>query len=232
MARPPALRLPGPCAATASRLAALLLVGLLVAGCGSAGPTVDPEPTPKATVGPIATQSPVPGGPLAVDGPVGRGSHATPAGFAPAFSFDLRADGWRAIGGPDEFGFDLVTPTVARIEALLAVVKPVAAGIDAFDAELETAGLLTSDATVEDATVAGIAARSYVLVLPVAAPGFRILGPDGEIETSFGGELSENRFVYVAHPEAPFVVLLSLAPTGEPENRFVFQALVDSIAFR
>jgi hypothetical protein len=55
---------------------------------------------------------------------------------------------------------------------------------------------------------------------------------DGEVLTSFGGGLPENRFIFVGHPDGPFVVILSLAPDADVEARYVFDALVGSIAFR
>ncbi|HEX4897641.1 MAG TPA: hypothetical protein VFV53_04710, partial [Candidatus Limnocylindrales bacterium] len=64
------------------------------------------------------------------------------------------------------------------------------------------------------------------------ADAFRIVTAAGEVLTSFGGVLPENRFIFVGHPDGPFVVILSLAPDADVEARYVFDALVGSIAFR
>ena len=215
----------------ASVLAVVIASALVAAACGGVA-SPSPEPTQRPTVAPIATPSKIPAGPLSEVGPVGRATYETPVGFVPGFTFDIRADGWRSIVPPDEFGFDLATPNAARMTALIGVAKPVATTVDAFAAELTAGGLLDGAETVEDLAVDGVAARSFSIRREEPVDAFRMLTANGEVVTSFGGGLPENRFVFVAHPDGAFVVLLSLAPDGDVENRFALDALVQSIAFR
>ncbi|HEX5590171.1 MAG TPA: hypothetical protein VFX65_07780 [Candidatus Limnocylindrales bacterium] len=206
------------------------LVAAAVAACGWDGASPSPPPTERPTDAPAATPSMGPGGPLEAIGPVGRGTYETPEGFEPWFSFVLRADDWRTIV-VDELGFNLVTPNAARMEALIGAARPVAATLDDFDAELAAAGLLDGTAIVEELAVDGVPARSYSVELDEATDGFRMTTTGGEVVTSFGGPLPQNRFVYVAHPDG--AVVLVFAGTGEDaEPRFAFDQLVASIDFR
>jgi hypothetical protein len=174
----------------------------------------------------------MPAGPLSGVGLLGRARYETPAGFAPVFTFDVRGDGWRSIVEPGESGFNLATPNAARMRALIGVARPVATTADAFAAELAAGGLFDGTEIVEDVSIDGVAARSYSIDRDTPADAFRIVTAAGEVVTSFGGGLPENRFIFVGHPDGPFVVILSLAPDADVEARYVFDALVGSIAFR
>ena len=221
-----------PRAAFAQLSCAALAVATLVAACGSPVASPTPERTEQATTAPIATPTTMAGGPITGLGPLGRATYETPAPFAPVFAFDIRADGWRSITEPDEFGFVLATPNAVNPEALMGVVTPTATTIEQFSGEMANTGFLDGTETVADVTIDGIAARSISIRRTTPNEAFTIHSPNGIVETSFGGELSDNRFVYVAHPDGPFVVLLNMAADGDVEVRFVFDTLVDSIAFR
>ena len=212
-------------------LATAVTVAALVAGCGSPAVSPTPEPTERPTTAPIATPTTMAGGPLSGEGPLGRATYSTPAGFSPTFTFDLRADGWRSIVNPDEFGFVLATPNALNSDALIGVVTPTATTIEQFSGELEHTGFLDGTQTVADVTIDGIPARSFSITRTAPNDAFTIHTPNGIVETSFGGELPDNRFLYVAHPEKPFVLLLNATADADVEIRFVFDALVDSIDF-
>ena len=213
----------------ARALTGSLVLVLALATCGGEAASPTPSPTERPTAAPPAM---MPAGPLSGMGPLGRATYATPSLFVPAFAFDVRADGWRSIVEPDEFGFTLATPNAARLRALIGVAKPVATTADAFADELAASGLLDGTEIVEDVSLDGVAARSFAIDRDTPADAFRIVTANGEVLTSFGGPLPENRFIFVAHPDGPFVVILSLAPDADVEARFVFDALIGSIAFR
>jgi len=209
-----------------------LLLVLALAACGGDAGSPAPSPTERPTAAPAATPATMPAGPLSGVGLLGRATYETPSGFVPVFTFDVRGDGWRSIVEPDEFGFDLATPNAARMRALIGVATPVATTADAFAAELAASGLLDGTEIVGDVSLDGVAARSFTIDRDTPADAFRIVTANGEVLTSFGGGLPENRFIFVGHPDGPFVVILSLAPDADVEARFVFDALVGSIAFR
>ena len=222
-------RFAGPIAGT---LPGSLLLALALAACGGDVGSPVPSPTDRPTAALAATPATMPAGPLSGVGLLGQATYATPSGFVPAFTFEVRADGWRSIVEPDEFGFDLATPSAARMRALIGVARPVAATADAFADELAASGLLDGTEIVEDVSLDGVAARSFAIDRDTPADAFRIVTANGEVLTSFGGGLPENRLIFVGHPDGPFVVILSLAPDADVEARFVFEALVGSIAFR
>lgn len=206
------------------------LVALAVGACGGDGSSPGLQPTESPAPVPVATPSMLPGGPLEGIGPLARATYETPEGFEPRFSFTVRSDDWRTLV-VDELGFNLVTPNASRMAALIGTARPVAASLDAFEAELAAAGLLGGAAIVEDLALDGVPARSFSVVLAEPRDGFRITTAAGEAVTSFGGPLPQNRFVYVAHPDG--AVVLVFAGTGEDaEPRFVFDQLVASVAFR
>jgi len=64
----------------------------------------------------------------------------------------------------------------------------------------------------------GVAARSFAIDRGPPADVFRIATANGEVMTSFGVGLAENRFTFVAHPGGTFVVILSLAPDADVER--------------
>jgi hypothetical protein len=210
--------------------ASLLCVALASVACGGEVASPSPGPTEPAAT-PAATPATLPAGPLAGVGPIGQATYGTPAGFVPAFAFDIRADGWRSIVEPSELGFDLATPNAARIKALIGLAKPVADSIDTFSGELGVNGLLDGSEVVEDIEVDGFRARTILLARSDPSDAFRIRGPDGEVTVGIGEPLPENLFVFVEHPDGPFVLLLSLASGADVERRFVFDALIGSIAF-
>jgi hypothetical protein len=215
---------PGPVAAS-------LLAAVLLAACGGPAASPSPEPTERPTTAPIATPTTMAGGPLSGEGPLGRATYATPAAFKPTFTFDLRADGWRSIVNPDEFGFVLATPNALNPEALIGVVTPTATTIEQFSGELGHTGFLDGSQSVADVTIDGIPVRSFSITRMEPNDAFTIHTPNCIVETSFGGELPDNRILYVAHPDKPFVLLLNARADADVEIRFIFDALVDSIDF-
>jgi hypothetical protein len=216
----------------AGALPRALLLAVALAACGGDAGSPAPSPTDRPTTAPAATPATMPAGPMSGVGLLGRATYETPPGFVPVFTFDVRGDGWRSIVEPDEFGFGLATPSAARMQALIGVARPVAATADAFADELGASGLLDGSEIVEDVSLDGVASRSFAIDRDTPADAFRIVTANGEVLTSFGGPLPKNRFIFVAHPDGPFVVILSLAPDADVEARFVFDALVGSIAFR
>jgi hypothetical protein len=214
-----------------SLVAAAFVAAALVAACGAPAASETPEPTERPTTAPIATPTTMAGGPLSGEGPLGRATYQTPTAFTPTFSFDLRADGWRSIVNPDEFGFVLATPNAVNVDALIGVVTPTATSIEQFSGELANTGFLDGTETVSDVTIDGISARSFSIRRSTPNDAFTIHTPNGFVQTSFGGELADNRILYVAHPDKPFALLLNAKADADVEIRFVFDALVDSIDF-
>jgi hypothetical protein len=208
------------------------LCAALVAACGSSAPSPTLEPTERPTTAPVATPSTMPGGPISGLGPLGRATYETPAAFGPAFSFDIRAEGWRSIVEPDEFGLVLGTPNAVSPLAFIGILTPTATTIEKFAEEMVHTEFLDGTETTAEVAIDGIPARAFSIHREAANDAFTIHSANGIVETAFGGDLSDNRFVYVAHPERPFVIVLSATPDADVEVRFVFDALVDSIHFR
>ena len=225
--------MPRPSLAPAARmpLTVLLAIAALAGACSSPAASPTSEPTERPSSGPIATPTTIPGGPLSGLGPLGRATYETPAAFAPTFAFDIRAEGWRSITEPDEFGFVLATPNGVQPTAFIGLVKPTATTIEQFTGEMGNTGFLDGTENVADRTIDGIAARSFSITRATSSDAFTIHTADGIVETSFGGDLPDNRFVYVAHPNGPFVVLLNAATDADVEISFVFDALMESIDF-
>ncbi len=220
---------------TGPRVVALLSC-LLVGACGGDEAHPSPVPTARPTPAPTVTSTTKPttsaGGPLSEVGQLARATWETPADFVPRFTFDLRADGWQLITAPDAYGFVLAEPNAFNPDALLGVLKPVATSIDAFAAEVTAAGLFNGSETSSDMTIDGVPGRSFSVTRSTPADAFRAQNAAGDVMTSFGGDLPENRLVFVAHPDGAFVILLSLASDASVEPRFVFEALLSSIQFR
>lgn len=215
-----------------------LALAILLLGCGSAPVTPVPAASPTAgpTIAPLATATSLAAGPLSGIGPLGRATYETPAGFAPAFSFEIRSDAWRSATEPDPFGFVLVTPNLARAHAILALARPVASTVADFEQELADHGLLSDGtagpaASVADVSVGGSSARSFSLTRTTSVDAFSILNATGQNLTAVGGQLAENRIVYVTTPDGPFLLLLSLDGDRAAEARFVFESILTTLAF-
>ncbi len=219
------------------RTVVVLGLALLIAACGQAPTTPAPSPTGQPTIAPIATATSLEAGPMSGVGAQARATYESPAGFAPAFSFDMRSDVWRSATQPDPYGFVLVTPNLARAHAIIGLVRPAAATAGDFEQELADHGLLAAGAvglaaSVIDLSLGGAAARSFTLTRSTSVDAFSILNPTGQNLTAVGGPLAENRIIYVTTPDGPFLLLLSLDGEGAAESRFVFESLLSSLAFR
>jgi hypothetical protein len=213
----------------------LLLAGpaiLALSACAGevATPTIAPSASP--TSAPTATPETLPPGPLSDVGLLARATYATPVQFRPAFEFELRADGWRSATVPGADGFVLVVPNLARADAIIAAALPVAATVDEFEGELSSADLLGSPTTIEDRTVGGVPARVYVIVRHEPADAFRIVNSGGEVTTSIGGALDENRIAFIAAPDQPFLLLLSQNADGGAHTAFVFASILNTLRLR
>jgi len=225
------------------RLPALLgasFACLIVAACGAAvaspSPNVTPTPTAAATEHPTdSSPTPAPttegAAPLAGTGSIPSGTYRTPDGLVPGFTFDVRADGWQSVVPPDQYGFVLAIPNAFKPDVLLGVVVPAAATADAFTAELTASGLLDASVVVTDGTVGGLASRSYAFKSSVARTAFVARSVNGDVHTSFGGDLAENRLIFVEHPTNPFVIVVSLGPGAGVAEQFVINAFIQSITF-
>jgi hypothetical protein len=209
-----------------------LVTCLLVGACGGDVASPSPVPTARPKPAPTATATASPGGPISEIGRLVRATWETPLDFIPRFTFDLRGDGWQLITAPDAYGFVLAEPSAFSPEALMGALRPVATSIDAFVAEVTAGGLFDGAETSSNVTIDGVPARSFSVTLSTPADAFRALNAAGDVMTSFGGDLPENRLVFVAHPDGAFVILLSLASDASVEPRFVFDALLSSIQFR
>ncbi len=210
---------------------ALLVLALILSACGGTTATPTPMPTPTPTEAPTTTPATLPAGPLAGIGALDEGPYRTPVDFMPAFGFDIRSTAWRTATEPDQYGFLLATPNLARAHAIIAVALPAAPTLEAFMAEMTDLGLEAAALSVTDRQVDGVPAIDYAISNGTGVDAFRILTANGEVQTALGGPLFENRVVYVAAPGQPFLLLLSQDADGGAETRFVFDALLRSIAF-
>jgi hypothetical protein len=213
----------------------LVVIAIAVAamGCGADQPSPSPAPTDLPTNKPIATATLLAGGPLSGTGKLSRGAYATPAGFNPAFSFSMQSDVWVMPTAPDTFGFLLVTPTLVKVQGIIALMRPVSPTVAEFEAQLASHGLDAANPgfAASELTIGGTPARSFAITLPDGTDAFDVVTANGSSTSAIGGPLSENQLVYVTTSAGPFLLVLSLDPASSTDARLVFQALLASITF-
>ena len=222
-------------AALIRRLGFVVVIAVAAMGCGADQPTPTPTPTPteQPTISPTATPANAAGGPLSGTGRLGRATYATAVEFSPSFSFSMESDAWASATMPDQFGFILVTPNLIHAQAIIALLKPAASTVAAFEEQLASHGLDASHAgfVAADLTVGGAPARSFSISLSAATDAFDVVNANGTTTSSIGGPLPENQVVYVSTADGPILLVISLNATAGAEARFVFQSILSSLTF-
>jgi hypothetical protein len=215
------------------RMCFLIAIAVAAMGCAADQPTPAPTPTEQPTISPTATPDVLASGPLSGTGKLSRATYATPDAFKPSFSFSMESDAWVSATKPDQYGFILVTPNLIQAQAIIALLRPASTTVAAFEGQLASHGLDASNPgfVASDLTVGEMPARSFSISRSEATDAFDVVNANGTTTSSIGGPLSENELVYVTTADGPFLLVVSLKPSGGAPARFVFKSILASITF-
>jgi hypothetical protein len=219
------------------RLLSVLVAGVVLAACGSSGPTASPAATVAPTVAPTPTAAPSPATTAAAT------AQASGPFAGQAYSLDL-PDGWTT--------FDLKNPSgIAALDAFVAANPEMAGAIEAFKSlpnvtmavnillgnvvvslSLPTGGVpldtLAATFTTQFAAVPGIkeAPVAQNLTLPVG-PAVHWLITIEANDPSGGGVSSVSESIYLVANEttAVLVEFVDSAGTGIPQESQIIQSL-------